>query len=170
MMVCSAGQKHIFDVFRRLAPARAAELTATAWHDDPEKLARDLVVVQESLAYDGHAPHLFALLDDVYQPFAIVGVVQLGPGLGAMIWAEAGAAAAALPGHRWWRTYFVPCVMERHYRRIEFTALADNAEDRRWLKILGFTEEGIAYRQGKRGEDFIHFAWLNPDPTVGVHV
>jgi hypothetical protein len=48
------------------------------------------------------------------------------------------------------------------YRRVEFMGGTDEAS-RRWCRSVGFTEEGVAHSYGRRGEDFTHFAWLNPN-------
>lgn len=171
MIVHTATPTYIHHVFRHLAPERAAEMTATSWSDTPDVLGRDLETLCHASAHEGRPVLMFMLRAPRELPCAIVGVVPFGPGLGGMIWAATPEwPAIALPSHRWWRTYFVPEVLRKHYRRVEFTALASDAASRRWLKLLGFTEEGIAYRQGKRGEDFLHLAWLNPDPEIGLHV
>jgi hypothetical protein len=156
-------------VFARLADDRGAELTASTWHDSTARLAAELLEVRAMTRQIGRAAPMFALFGlDSTVPLAVVGVLPFGPGLGAMVWAATPAwAPHAIPSHRWWRTVFVPEILAR-YRRVEFTALASDAGSRRWLTGLGFTEEGIAYRQGKRGEDFVHFAWVNPDRTIGI--
>jgi hypothetical protein len=171
MIVHEASDSQILHVFARVRPDRAAEITATAWHDDPQRLAIELNILRRSCAEEGRPAPIFTITNDDHLPQAILGVLPFGPALGGMIWATTEDwPPLALPSHRWWRVYFLPHVLEPHYRRVEFTALASDHPTRRWLKTLGFTEEGTAYRQGKRGEDFIHCAWLNPDPTVGIHV
>lgn len=169
MIILSASETDIVSVFSRLAPARAAELTATSWHDDARETARELIRVLAHQDDLGRRPPVFALFpDDDLEPAAVVGVLPFGPGLGGMIWAATPVwPEVALPSHRWWRTNFVPGVLGT-FRRVEFTALRSDLASRRWLATLGFTEEGVAYRQGKRGEDFVHLAWVNPDPAVGT--
>jgi hypothetical protein len=148
----------VVTVFERLSPARAAEATASSHHDDPQFLAHELLLLRQG-SPPGHVG-LWALCDD-FEPLAICGFVQFGPGLAGMIWAATPAwPRLALSSHRWWRRTFVPQVLCR-FRRVEFCSLAEDLSSRRWLKRLGFTEEGIAYRQGKRGEDFVHMAWVN---------
>lgn len=171
MIARPAGDAEICNVLWRLAPERKAELTASTWHDSAAQLASEIIAVRR-MAGDGRpAAELWSLFGlDSTVPAAIVGVVPFGPGLGGMIWAAAPEwAAIALASHRWWRRFFVPQVLGR-YRRVEFTALAADVDSRKWLAGLGFTEEGIAYRQGKRGEDFVHFAWINPDREVAILV
>lgn len=172
MIVREASDADIRAVFADLEPTRAREMTASAWHDDPRILADEVILLREM-----RPAAIFALCIDggwidgrlVETPIAIAGVIPYGPGWGGMVWAHVGLAwrLEALATHRWTRHYFRPRVLEK-FRRVEFTSLASDGESRRWLKVLGFTEEGIAYRQGKRGEDFVHFAWINPDPTVGI--
>lgn len=163
--VARASNGDVIKVFAALSAARAAEATATSFHTDPSFLAHELLILRQGAA-PGHV-ELWALLDDDW-PVAICGFATFGPGLAGMIWVATPAwPAIAVPSHRWFRRYFVPEVLEK-FRRVEFTALASDLASRRWLGFVGFTEEGLAYRQGKRGEDFVHFAWLNPDPACGV--
>lgn len=151
----------VLAVFGNLAPARAAEATATAFHDDPRHLAHELLIVRNG-APPGHV-ELWALVEGD-AAIAICGYAAFGPGLAGMVWvATARWRDFVWSTHRWFRGYFEPQVLRR-FRRVEFTSLAADQVSRRWLAVLGFTEEGLAYRQGKRGEDFVHFAWLNPDP------
>lgn len=173
MIVRAAEDDDIRFVLERAAPERVAEMMATHWQDDPAYLCAELVCLKNAPVPAGReACRIFAMVHDPDAsrcPFAIVGVLPFGPGWGGMIWAAiAGAPLRTLSGYRWWRDYFVGKVLAEHYRRVEFTALASDIESREWLKSVRFTEEGIAYRQGKRGEDFVHFAWVNPDPTVGI--
>ncbi|HZU87919.1 MAG TPA: hypothetical protein VE993_01555 [Stellaceae bacterium] len=166
MIVVAASDNAIRHVFAGLAAERLAEMTATAWHDDPDRLAAELIAVRDVLRANGRPAPLYAMVRDL--PFAIVGVLAYGPGLGGMIWAaRADAPLTTLSGYRWWHGFFVPHVLGK-FRRVEFTAAAADQKSRVWLKSVGFTEEGLAYRQGKRGEDFVHFAWLNPDPQAGI--
>lgn len=165
MIARPASNAEIASVFSRLAQARKVELTATAWHDSALLLAGEIGTLQRG-PNPGPMFALFGL--DSTVPVAIVGVLPFGPGWGGMIWAATPEwPAIAISSHRWWRRFFVPSVLGR-YRRIEFTALQSDVDSRKWLVGLGFTAEGTAYRQGKRGEDFVHFAWVNPDPTIGV--
>lgn len=170
MIFVEASEADIRKVFAAVPPARAAELTATAWHDDPQRLAEELILTLTHLDDRGRRAPMFSLCTAAagLEARAIIGCVPFGPGLAGMIWAATEQwQFMALPSHRWWRRTFVPLVLSQ-YRRVEFTALAADAASQRWLAGLGFTEEGIAYRQGKRGEDFVHFAWINPDYAVGT--
>lgn len=165
MIARDARDGDIRNVFARLELARKAELTATAWHDSTAVLAEELITLRTIRRVE---TTICALFGDTVLPLAIVGVIPFGPGLGGMIWAATPEwAPIAIPSHRWWRRFFVPEVLGK-YRRVEFTALASDKDSRRWLSGLGFTEEGIAYRQGKRGDDFVHCAWVNPDRAIGV--
>jgi RimJ/RimL family protein N-acetyltransferase len=170
MNVREASDDDIRAVFGNLDPSRAAEMTATAWHSEPLFLAHELILLRDQR--NGRAP-LFAHVDDDVpeEPVAaIAGVIPYGPGWGGMVWAATPRwPRVSFATHRWFHRVFAPEVLGR-FRRVEFTALESDRISRAWLAGLGFTEEGIAYRQGKRGEDFVHFAWVNPDRTVGVVV
>lgn len=171
MMFRPASDDDVRHVFSGLTDDRIAEMTATAFHSDAVATAEQLLLIRPHAMLYALSPRRDIRADGERKPaFAIAGVVTFGPALGGMIWAPTPAFAQQKHGvHHWWRVYFVPHVLQRHYRRVEFTALASDYASRRWLKILGFTEEGTAYRQGKRGEDFVHCAWLNPDRTIGVN-
>lgn len=163
MMTRTATDEDLRYVLHRVSSSRQRELTGTHWTDNMDNLADELIAVRQA-----NCARLFALLNAEATPAAIVGVLPFGPGLGGMIWASTRDwPKLAIPSHRWWRQYFVPQVLAK-YRRVEFTALREDEKSRRWLEGLGFTEEGIAYRQGKRGDDYVHCAWINPDYTVGV--
>jgi hypothetical protein len=150
----------VLRVFGHVVAMRVPEMTATSFHDDPSHLAHELLILRKG-APANHVT-LYALCDGDW-PAAICGTVLFGPGFAGMVWvATPGWRAITISTHRWWRQVFVPCELMR-YRRVEFTALAADAKGRRWLKFIGFTEEGIAYRQGKCGEDFVHCAWINPN-------
>lgn len=160
-VVRKASTAEIVNVFASLSPERGAEACATSFHDDPRHIGHELLMLRQG-SPPGHVA-LWALCDDDW-PVAICGVVQFGPGLAGMIWVatERWRRDFVIASHRWWRRYFAPEVLAL-FRRVEFTALASDAGSRAWLGWLGFTEEGIAYKQGKRGEDFVHFAWVNPN-------
>lgn len=152
----------VLHVFRNLAEARAAEALATSFHVNPVHLAHELLILRNG-SPPGHVI-LYALRDGE-EPLAICGAITFGPGLAGMTWVTMpGWKRIAISSHRWWRDFFVPGVLRR-YRRVEFTALEADHHSREWLRLVGFTEEGVAYRQGKHGENFVHFAWLNPDPA-----
>lgn len=161
--IMRASTADVLDVFRALAPERAAEATASSWHDDPMHTAHELLIYRQG-APAGHV-ELWALCDDE-RPVAICGYVQGGPGRASMVWiATARFRDVKIAAHRWWRAFFVPLVLHK-FRRVEFLSLAADQASRRWLAYVGFTEEGLVYRHGKRGEDFVRFAWLNPDGAV----
>lgn len=160
--IVRASVADVLAVFRALEPERVAEATASSWHDDPQFLAHELLMARSG-APPGHI-ELWALCDDDW-PVAICGFLQSGPGAASMVWvATARFRDVRIAAHRWWRQFFVPTVLCK-FRRVEFVSLASDQASRRWLAFVGFTEEGIAYRAGKRGEDFVHCAWLNPDPA-----
>lgn len=156
-----ASTADVLYVFGDLSPVRAAEATATSFHDSPRHLAHELLLLRQGAA-PGHVEVWTLFWGDA--PAALCGFAQYGPGSAGMIWvAGRNWPYIKMAAHRWWRNFFVPEVLHK-FRRVEFLALAADADSRRWLAFVGFTEEGIAYRAGKRGEDFVHFAWLNPDP------
>ena len=136
----------------------AREAFASRKDDDRDRLAREMCRLAPAA--------LFAFGTFIeHQGFvasALLGCHPVAPGVGTMLWLATDEwPAIAIPSHRFWRRHFLPQVLSR-YRRVEFMGGTDEVS-RRWCRSVGFTEEGTAYRYGKRGEDFVHFAWLNPD-------
>lgn len=96
------------------------------------------------------------------EPACLIGVFRAGPGRATMLFlANDRAPGLLMPAHRWWKRAFVPEVLSR-FRRVEFTGSLPDTPSGRWLVWCGFACEGIARRYGKAGEDFAHWAWVNP--------
>jgi hypothetical protein len=152
--------RHVIVNMRELS---AREAFASRDDDDRDRLADDFCAVLPGLT-------IYALCYETGwaengKPCALVGCHGIGAGLGTILWVATDEwPPLMVPSHRFWRHHFMPKVMAK-FRRVEFLGGID-AGSRRWLASLGFTEEGVAYRYGKNGEDFIHFAWVNPEWVV----
>lgn len=72
------------------------------------------------------------------------------------------------PATRFCRKIFIPKVLVPFVRRAECMAWKGHDQSRRWLRHLGFVEEGIARAYGKSGENFVYMAWLNPENAAHV--
>lgn len=157
MMIRSATPDDIRHVALRLRAADAEEQFACRFDDDPEKLAADLVM----LAPHALASTAFCLENG--QPATILTCWLIAPGLGRLHRISTGEwPAVARAVFRYGVTAFVPAVMGLHLRRAECAVLARHQEARAILRRLGFVEEGVAFRRGKHGEDFVNFGWVNP--------
>lgn len=162
-----ASEDDISHVVLNMREASAREAFASRPDDSREGLARDLITVRRLIdAKNQGSPGAWELF--VFKgggvPAALIGAAP-GAFVGAaahMLWlATDDWPAIAIASHRWWHHHFVPEVLSQ-YRRVEFLGGADEAS-RRWCQSVGFTPEGIAYRHGKAGEDFVRFAWTNPN-------
>jgi hypothetical protein len=143
----------------------AAEVFASRADDDPAKLADEICHICNPAAPTSVDIYALGRAHGPGAEFtaaALLGCAPVTPDLGAMLWiATDDWPAIAIPTHRFWRRHFVPNILAK-YGRIEILGGIDPAS-RRWCRSLGFTEEAVVYAHGKRGEDFIRFAWHNPD-------
>lgn len=163
MKVAPATPLDIALVVHRMREQSAAEAFVSVANEDRHELARRLGAI--SL----RATALFALApDDGNEAIALVGVFEIAPRRGSMVFlATGGFPFIGGPAHRWWHRAFVPEVLEQNFRRVEFMGGAD-AASARWLTSLGFAREGIAVAYGKNGEDFGYWAWLHPEWRAGA--
>jgi hypothetical protein len=138
----------------------AREAFASRKDDDRDRLAREMCQLAPADLFAFGRINPAPGVD--FAACALLGCHPVAPGVGTMLWLATDEwPAIAIPSHRFWRRHFVPHVLSK-YRRVEFMGGTDDAS-RRWCRSVGFTEEGTAYRYGRRGEEFIHFAWLNPN-------
>jgi hypothetical protein len=156
-----AGEYEVSFVIRHMSARCALEAFASRPDDDRERMAREFCALLPALK-------IFVLGLEVpdypvrFEPMALISAGPVAVGVGTMLWiATDDWPLIALPTHRWFFRVFRPTVMGK-YRRVEFMGGADPVS-RRWCASVGFTEEGTAYKYGKRGEDFVYFAWLNPE-------
>lgn len=156
MIVRRATEDDIDHVVLNMRDLSASEAFASRAENSRWQLAYDLrVAARAALIMRAFAGH-----DGV--AIALVGIAWTGPGRGGILFvATEDFPTIGLDVHRWWRRHFMPVVMAK-FRRVEFTGSTPDTTSGRWLASLGFACEGIARSYGKRGEDFGHWAWVNP--------
>lgn len=150
---------HIVTTMRDLS---AAEAFASRGTEDRSALAREIIAAAD------RALLVRTLAHDTGVPIALVGLAWTGPGrAGILFLATDSFPRIAAATHRWFCRRFMPETLAK-FRRVEFTGSAPDTASGRWLASLGFFCEGVATAYGKHGEDFGHWAWINPHwkPTV----
>lgn len=94
---------------------------------------------------------------------AVIGSIMPRPGsLALLMFATDGLPAIGLPLTRWLKREWMPRMASAGIHRIEAVSIAGYADMHRWLEVLGLRAEGVLRRYGKRGEDFLQFAWTAP--------
>lgn len=154
----TANARDVETVVRAMRPADRREVMAVRFSDRVEDLVDDLTRALP------HAIRCFVLGRDG-APVAIVGAWLTSPGVATVLMiATDDWPAIAGPATRWVRKVAIPAVLGRTVRRAECKCWSEHAVSRRWLKRLGFVEEGRVRGLGRGGEDFVQLAWLNPVP------
>lgn len=147
----------ILEICADLRPIDQAEMLATSFVDDAIEHG---AVIAAGL---DEAVLALTLCDDAGSPVAFVGFWQIAPGVAtASMFATPRFGTIAVRAHRFCRDRLMGDAVPRAFRRVECRALAGNAVARRWLKRLGFVEEGRCVALGKAGEDFVSCAWVHP--------
>ncbi|MBS7703184.1 hypothetical protein [Chelatococcus asaccharovorans] len=160
MFIRPATVADIEHICRNLRPIDRHEVMAVRFNDDPDALVDDILMLGPRKL------GLFALADAGREPVALVGAHLMTPTTAAasMI-ATARWNAIARPAHRWVRRVFMPAVLAPHVARAECRVWDGNTVARRWLRRLGFAEEGRAPALGRHGEAYVQCAWINPSWT-----
>lgn len=134
------------------------EVLALRFSKDPADLVDEWKAIRSLIVMEG------IITADDGEPVSLIGITLAGPGLGNahMIatdrWPEVARAA-----HRFVRRVAFPRLIEPVLRRLECRCLEDHTVARRWLKQLGFHEEGRHPALGENGETYLTFGWINPD-------
>lgn len=159
--VCSAAD--LDHVVRHLRPHNRAELFATRWEepDAPGALER---LVEQYLAIKRRSIGDFAICQDSGEPVMVIGAWLITPGVASVsLFGTDQWLTVARPAYVWGKREFIPCVLEPNVRRAETRVIDRPDMSRAWLARIGFVEEGVARAFGKRGEDFVHVAWINKE-------
>lgn len=134
-------------VIRPLAPGDYAAVTATAWAGDTFGPAFTAVADGEIAACAGLVLSTYA---PVARAWAAVGPVGRQHRLFI--------ARGVLGGLR-------ALMLQHRLVRVEADSLIGDRSAHRWLRWMGFEDEGVMRKKGPRGEDMIRFA-LVPKETV----
>ena len=157
MIVRKATAADVAWVVANMREVDRREIFAARWSDDEADLIADIEASRAMMI------RLDALCGEAGEAVALVGVWLASPGVGqALMFATDGWAAIAPLAHRYVVRRFLPLAVAPNVRRLECRAWVGHAQSRAWLARLGFVEEGLCRALGKRGEDFIQFAWFPP--------
>jgi hypothetical protein len=160
MIVRPATDDDVRHVCLYMRAHNARELFATRFHADRGAIA------EEILARSTMCIRLEALCADNGEAVALAGAWLVGPGVAAVQMLATDAwPAIARAAMRHLRRTFIATVLLPNVRRAETRVLQDRGQPLNWLGWLGFRIEGPAHALGKAGEDFVHLAWIHPDPA-----
>ncbi len=99
-----------------------------------------------------------AYVDDVPAMFFGIGVVSAAC---ASVWAVGTRKSWRVVPEvtRFWRSDFVPWLLEHDFRFAEARSLATNSRAHRWMRSLGAEQHGPAMPFGTHDEPFLLFRW-----------
>lgn len=153
MILHATTPEHIASVASRLRERDREEMTAVFGPLAPDVLAD---VLREN--YGRHEGLLTGCRDDG-EPVFVGGGVQLRPNTASILFMATddfpGIAKAAT---KFIRDTYLPALEAQGIHRVEAVTLASYVEMQRWLRLLGFRQEGVAQAYGANGEDFHYFA------------
>lgn len=153
MIICRTVPDHILSVASRLRERDREEFAAIFGTDDPQALAQAMLEAYGDL--DGL---LTGCLDNGPAVF-VGGAVWTRPNVAAILFmATDDFPTIAKSATRFIRDEFLPQLDAEGFHRIEAVTLASYANMQRWLRLLGFRQEGVAEAYGANREDFHHFA------------
>ncbi|HXF45748.1 MAG TPA: hypothetical protein VNK91_06480 [Burkholderiaceae bacterium] len=146
----------------------AAMLFARRFDDDRAALAEEMIALRRFEI----AAYAFAAAAGAPAQ-SLLGATLIAPGVATLHWFSTGRWAEfsydrPLLWLDFWRSTFLPEVLIPTVHRAECRILAANRAQARRLARVGFVAEGLERAAGRAGEDFVRFAWLNPQrrPTV----
>lgn len=92
-------------------------------------------------------------------PIAVIGAAPLWPGVwSAFCFGTADFEKCGGTLTKFYMRYMVPTLRQAGAHRIECASIADHETAHQWLRVLGFSYEGVMRGYGKGGEDFYRFA------------
>lgn len=153
MIVVPTVPDHILSVASRLRERDRDEFAAVFGIERPEVLAQAMLDAYGNL--DGL---LTGCLDSGPAVF-VGGAVCARPNVAAILFmATDDFPRIAKSATRFIRDEFLPQLDAEGFHRIEAVTLASYVDMQRWLRLLGFRQEGVAVAYGANREDFHHFA------------
>lgn len=158
MIVRFASPADIEAICSSLRPSDRQEVLALRLETDLDAFAAQLVLGLQS------AVLRITLAGDDGAAIAFVCLWLHGPGVGSanLIATERWDEISA-PAHRFCKRVVIGRVAPSAFRRLECRTLARHAASRKWLRRLGFVEEGVCRALGRNGENFVQCAWVHPD-------
>jgi hypothetical protein len=158
MIVRFASPADVEAICSRLRPSDLQEVMALRLEADIGAFTAQLVMGLQS------AVLRITLAGDDGEAIAFVGLWLHGPGVGsANLIATDRWDEIAAPAHRFCKRVVIGRVAPSAFRRLECRTLASHAASRKWLRRLGFVEEGVCRALGRNGENFVQCAWVHPD-------
>lgn len=125
------------------------EVFATHWGDDPDQFTKEAVAVGQ-----------FAWVCGLERPIAYIGAYPLWPGVWS-VWMyatdEIRHIGKSLTKHV--RKVMIPALLAGEFHRGQCCSLAGHTEAHDWLRVLGASPEATLRGYGRKGEDFVIFAW-----------
>jgi hypothetical protein len=144
-------------IARSMRAADRREIFACRFREDPDELAAQVLAVA-TCGFVAWSPA---------QPVAVVAAVEAWPGFWRVaMFATDQWPRVAASTTRAVRRAMIPALLVAGGRRAECCSDAEHQDAHRWLVRLGFVPEARLWSYGKRGEDFILFAWR----AENVHV
>ena len=137
-------------VARHMRKRDAHEIFALRWHDDPQALARDVILLG--------AFRWSIRLDDV--PVAVIGAHPRWPAVWtAYAFATHDWPRVVITATRHVRRFMLPALFNAGAIRADAHALEAHEDARKWLHHLGAEHEQTLKNWGKAGETFVSYVW-----------
>jgi hypothetical protein len=153
MKVIPADEDNIRYVAERMRDRDLAEFSAMSFFDDRQNAAERLVE-----SYAGY-PGLECVTLDDGTPVGVGGPIWLRPNVATMLFFatdDFDRIVVSLTRHSR-QNVFGPAKALAH--RIECFSMAGYTQMQQWVELFGLRPEARLRRYGKRGEDFIIYAW-----------
>jgi hypothetical protein len=156
MKVRDAAPADVAYVIPRMREADAREVYAARFTPDPQALVDDMIAgLPWRIGF-------LALAGDDGAPIALLAAGLTTPTVAEVLMvATDDWRKIAFSATRFALRVAIPCYLGPNVRRAECKAWVGNVASRRWLKTLGFAEEGVLAAYGRRGEAFVQCAWVN---------
>lgn len=138
-------------IAHRLRARDAEEIYALRWHDDPDKLAMEVVQVPPDMVWT--ATH-----NDL--PVAVFGAYPTHPKVWTVFaFATDEWAKCVLTVTKHIKRFMIPAIDATDAIRVQCWAMSTHDDARKWLKILGAVEGPTLDFYGKNGQDFTCYSW-----------
>lgn len=151
-----ATREHVRAVALEMRDRDLAEFSALTFYDDRTGAADMLAPL-----YGGHPAVECALFDG--RPAAVGGMIQTRPGVVSLLFfATDDFARIVRPITHYVQTGPMARA-KKTANRIECFSHVEHTEMRQWVELFGLRPQATLPRYGKRGEDFLVYAWLRDE-------